>query len=107
MNKNIDVSAETLILKLDSLDVTLDLVGGKGTSLARLAAASLPVPPGFHITTYAYRRFTEENHITDPIISAAKQTRADDPSTWDSASEQIQSLILKGVIHSDIEDSIR
>lgn len=31
------------------------LVGGKGLSLARTAAAGLPVPPGFVITTEAYR----------------------------------------------------
>lgn len=32
------------------------LAGGKGLSLGRLAAAGLPVPPGFVITTEAYRR---------------------------------------------------
>ncbi len=33
-----------------------DLVGGKGLSLGRLAAAGLPVPPGFCVTTAAFRR---------------------------------------------------
>jgi rifampicin phosphotransferase len=33
-----------------------DLVGGKGLSLALTAAAGLPVPPGFCVTTAAYRR---------------------------------------------------
>ncbi|MBX9628297.1 MAG: hypothetical protein K2X82_31145 [Gemmataceae bacterium] len=32
------------------------LAGGKGLSLGRLAAAGLPVPPGFVVTTEAYRR---------------------------------------------------
>jgi rifampicin phosphotransferase len=31
-------------------------VGGKGLSLGRLAAAGLPVPAGFCVTTAAYRR---------------------------------------------------
>ena len=43
--------AGQLILELDSPDATLNRVGGKGASLARLAAAGLPVPHGFHITT--------------------------------------------------------
>lgn len=34
---------------------SLLLVGGKGLSLARTAAAGLPVPPGFVVTTEAYR----------------------------------------------------
>ncbi len=33
------------------------LLGGKGASLARLAAAGFPVPPGFVLTAEAYRRF--------------------------------------------------
>jgi pyruvate,water dikinase len=34
----------------------LALVGGKGNSLAQLTAAGLPVPPGFCVTTVAYRQ---------------------------------------------------
>ncbi|HEY2592587.1 MAG TPA: PEP/pyruvate-binding domain-containing protein, partial [Chloroflexota bacterium] len=45
-----------LWLPLASDQATLDLVGGKGASLARLAAAGLPVPDGFLLTTAAYRR---------------------------------------------------
>jgi hypothetical protein len=51
------------ILKLDSPDAALDRVGGKGASRARLAAAGLAVPPGFHITTCGYRHFVDENHL--------------------------------------------
>jgi phosphohistidine swiveling domain-containing protein len=96
-----------LILKLDSPDATLESVGGKGASLARLAAAGLPVPPGFHITTHAYRRFIDENHLADAILSAARQARADDPATLDGASAQIQALITPGVIPNDIAALIR
>ncbi|NUT52453.1 MAG: pyruvate, phosphate dikinase, partial [Saccharothrix sp.] len=46
-----------LVLPLAHADADLETVGGKGASLARLAAAGLPVPAGFHITTHAYRRF--------------------------------------------------
>ena len=34
----------------------VELVGGKGLSLAETARAGLPVPPGFVVTTEAYRR---------------------------------------------------
>lgn len=62
---------EPLILPLDSPAAALERVGGKGASLARLAAAGLPVPPGFHLTTRAYRRFVDENHLTQSILAAA------------------------------------
>ncbi len=37
-------------------DGDVDSVGGKGLSLGRMTAAGLPVPPGFCVTTAAYRR---------------------------------------------------
>ena len=93
---------ESLILALDSPDATLDRVGGKGASLARLAAAGLPVPPGFHLTTRAYRRFVDENHLAEPILAAAAEARTDDPATLDRASAHIRALMEQGAIPADI-----
>ena len=59
-----------LVLALDDASATLEQVGGKGASLARMAAAGLPVPPGFHITTAAYRRFVTENGLQEKILAA-------------------------------------
>lgn len=106
-NYRIDVSNKTLILQLDSPKSTVELVGGKGASLARLATAGLPVPSGFHITTYAYRRFIGENHLTDSILSAARKVQVDDPASLDTASAQIHSLITQATMPNDIADLIR
>jgi phosphohistidine swiveling domain-containing protein len=95
------------ILELGSPDATLERVGGKGGSLARLATAGLPVPPGFHITTRAYGRFVSENDLADAIVSAASQATADDPAVLDRLSEQIRSRIVQGTIPDDIAASIR
>ena len=82
-----------LVLALDDASATLEQVGGKGASLARMAAAGLPVPAGFHVTTAAttaaYRRFVTENHLTEAILLAAAQ-----PSE-DAAAAQIQPLIAQ------------
>jgi pyruvate,water dikinase len=98
--------ASSLTLNLDSPEATLDRVGGKGASLARMLAAGLPVPPGFHITTDAYRRFVEENHLGGEILSAVAQAQANDPATLDRASEQIQSLIAQAAIPGEIAGAI-
>ncbi|WP_344416274.1 PEP/pyruvate-binding domain-containing protein [Pseudonocardia ailaonensis] len=45
----------SLVLPLADPGADLATVGGKGASLARAARAGLPVPPGFHVTTAAYR----------------------------------------------------
>jgi pyruvate,water dikinase len=72
-----------------------------------MVAAGLPVPPGFHITTDAYRRFVDENHLGDRILSAAAQAQANDPATLDRASAQIQSLFAQGTVPGDIAETIR
>jgi phosphoenolpyruvate synthase/pyruvate phosphate dikinase len=41
----------TFVLPMDSAEATLDKVGGKAASLARLSRAGFPVPPGFFVTT--------------------------------------------------------
>src|SRR6516165_3288979 len=97
----------TLVLELDSPAATLESVGGKGASLARLARAGLPVPPGFHITTLAYRRFVSENDLADAIVSAAARAVPDDPAALECLSEQIRSRITRGTIPEDIAAAIR
>src|SRR4051812_23698038 len=44
-----------------------DLVGGKGLSLALTASAGLPVPPGFCVTSAAYRRLGAEPRIDEVL----------------------------------------
>ena len=46
-------------------------VGGKGLSLGKTASAGLPVPPGFVITTDAYRRLHDRGIRSDPNFTQA------------------------------------
>jgi len=100
-------SAIPFTLPLDSPDAALERVGGKGASLARMVTAGLPVPPGFHVTTEAYRRFVEENHLREGILNAIAGAQANDPATLERASEQIQSLIAHGTMPVGIAQAIR
>jgi pyruvate,water dikinase len=45
-----------------------ETVGGKGLSLGRMVSAGFPVPPGFCITTTAYRRLHGQPLASDPIL---------------------------------------
>ncbi|HMD90932.1 MAG TPA: PEP/pyruvate-binding domain-containing protein [Anaerolineaceae bacterium] len=81
-------------LSLSDPNATLEFVGGKGASLARLYQAGLPVPPGFHVTTAAYNAFVSENNLQLRILSALKQVQPDDAATFETASNEIQGLFL-------------
>lgn len=45
----------------------IPLVGGKGANLGELTAAGFPVPPGFVVTTDAYRTVLEEGGLSERL----------------------------------------
>jgi rifampicin phosphotransferase len=94
-------------LPLASAKATLELVGGKGASLAKMAAAGLPVPPGFHVTTAAYRRFVEANSLETTIADATADANPDDPSSLERASAAVQPFFESGVMPTAISGAIR
>jgi rifampicin phosphotransferase len=49
-------------------DGDAESVGGKGLSLGRMCRAGLPVPPGFCVTTAAYRRLRGQSPAIDPCL---------------------------------------
>ncbi|GAB2668687.1 PEP/pyruvate-binding domain-containing protein [Nocardia goodfellowii] len=86
---------------------TLEVAGGKGSSLARMAGAELPVPPGFHVTTAAYRRFVAADGLHERILEVAAGVAADDPGTWTTAANAIATLIAAQPVPEDVAQEIR
>ncbi len=95
-----------LIFPLSDLEATLESVGGKGMSLAKLSRAGLPVPGGFHITTDAYRRFVAENSIQPRILAALKGADAAQPASLEMASRQIGKFFAAAPIPAEIITAI-
>jgi pyruvate,water dikinase len=85
---------------------TLETVGGKGASLARLAQAGLPVPEGFHVTTAAYREFVEHNTLQNSIQEMLTEANPAQVKTLEVASQQIQVLFLQGQMPAEIGEAI-
>ncbi len=95
------------IVPLSDPSAGLSQVGGKGASLARLAAAGLPVPPGFHITTAAYRRFVTEHGLQEQILAAVSAATPDQPATLEEASSRIGQLFAQCAMPDEIAEAIR
>src|ERR671933_241832 len=73
------------LLVAGGADIATTGSGGCGTTTSAGPAAGLPVPPGFHVTTAAYRRFVAANGLQPMILAAASRVRADDPASLDEA----------------------
>jgi phosphoenolpyruvate synthase/pyruvate phosphate dikinase len=99
-------SSPEYVLSLASGQATLETVGGKGASLARLVAAGLPVPDGFHVTTAAYRRFVAENDLQPGILAALEGVDASQPTTLEAASRAIRKLFAGAQTPPDVAGAI-
>ncbi len=94
-------------LSLSDAQATLETVGGKGMSLARLARAGLPVPAGFHITTEAYRRFVAVNDLQPSVLEALKDVDVTLPASLEAASRRIADRFAAARLPDDLAAEIR
>jgi phosphohistidine swiveling domain-containing protein len=90
----------------DPTAVQLELTGGKGSSLARLAAAGLPVPGGFHVTTDAYRTAVA-GAPQQAIVAAARDVDPDRPETHEAAAARIAGVFATLEIPAAVADAVR
>ncbi len=90
------------VLPLNSADATWAAVGGKGLNLSRLTRAGFPVPPGFFVTTGAYRAFVQANNLQKQIINWASNPA----DTSETRSAAIRQLFANGLIPADLAEAI-
>ena len=84
-----------------------ELVGGKAAGLGEMIKAGIPVPPGFVVTSAAYKQFVIETgiagyikHVLEEIIKSGK------PEEYEKASELIRSKFVRTPMPKKIRDAI-
>ena len=89
----------TYALRFDDPNATdLRLVGGKGINLGRLTQAGFPVPPGFTVSTDAYRDFIATNNLRVVIADILATVRMTDADDLDRKAQSIRSHIERAKI---------
>ncbi|RJX16026.1 phosphoenolpyruvate synthase [Candidatus Bathyarchaeota archaeon] len=73
----------------------IPLVGGKIANLGEMLSLGVPVPPGFAVTAYAYKKFITETGIANQIYKIIDETIKDpnEPKYYEEASKKIRKLI--------------
>lgn len=82
------------------------VVGGKGLGLVRLAAAGVRVPPGFVVTTGAYRDFVAANGLADQIDELVRDVDHDDADALTAATDLIRDRIGAGILPGGLDELI-
>ena len=101
---------QDLVLWFEKLRKTdIPSVGGKNANLGEMTYTGIPVPPGFAITAYAYKKFIEETGIAKKIYEIIDKTVKDknDPAQYEVASKKIRELIESTPMPKDIENAVK
>jgi len=101
---------EDLVIWFENLRKTdIPSVGGKNANLGEMINVGIPVPPGFAITAYSYKKFIEKSGISEKIYEIIKETVKDlnDPKQYEEASKKIRELIEATPMPKDIGGAIR
>jgi pyruvate,water dikinase len=97
----------TYVIPLSDPRATLETVGGKGLSLAKMINAGFPVPNGFHVTTETYRQFVAANDLQTNILAALKDVDVSLPASLEAASATIGGFFAAALIPTDIASAIK
>ena len=95
------------VLPLDTRDAVLDVVGGKGKSLAAMASAGMNVPGGFCVATSAYRQYVADGNLQASILGLARPGISGRTVSFDEASAAIQPLFKTELLCRDTIAEIR
>ena len=98
--------ADEYTLPLADPGAMLEIAGGKGASLAKLANAGLPVPGGFHITT-ARTGASWPRTACSPRYSRRLRPRTHrNPGLWTKPRQDIAGLFAGATVSPDISRAI-
>jgi phosphohistidine swiveling domain-containing protein len=102
-----DASADGLVLGLELIDAgMLARVGGKAANLGETTGAGLPVPPGFCLTTEAYRRAVGPAGLED-VHGALAVTGDHDLAALAALAARARELTLGVDVPPDIAAAVR
>lgn len=93
----------------DIADIRADMlpeVGGKAANLGELSAARLPVPPGFCLTTSAYRYALSAIGMED-IFALLQDAEASDLDELNRLAARARSLVLDAGVPTDVAEAVR
>ncbi|MCI4373748.1 MAG: phosphoenolpyruvate synthase, partial [Thermoplasmata archaeon] len=96
-----------LIMDLSEVsDQDLPLVGGKAGKLGELIRQGLPIPPGFVLTTEAYRAFVEGTELRTQIPELLATIDLDKPETTEAASRKIREAFDRAEFPPGLKEAV-
>lgn len=96
---------EHVVPLADCAEAGGDRVGGKAVGLGHLAAHGLPVPPGFAVTTAAYREHVLETGLLPGIVALVEAAAT--PQARAAAARDIEAAFAAGPLLDGLRQELR
>ncbi|MEJ2672416.1 MAG: PEP/pyruvate-binding domain-containing protein, partial [Deltaproteobacteria bacterium] len=108
LHRRREIPVAPLVIDFEDLDAGLaETVGGKNANLGEVQNhTDLPVPPGFAISTYAYKIFLDHNHLAARLTELLGRWRLDDLDSLAQVSEDLKQMIHAAQVPPDLEAAI-
>ena len=109
MNQRREIQKAPLTMSFDELDLEMvEMVGGKNANLGEVRnRVGLPVPPGFAISTYAYKLFLDHNQLATRIPDLLGFWRIDDLDSLAQGQRKTEvSMVNQAQVPPELEAAI-
>ena len=108
LNQRREIQKAPLTISFDQLDLEMaEMVGGKNANLGEVRnRVHLPVPPGFAISTYAYKLFLDHNQLATRIPDFLGFWRIDDMDSLARVSDKLKSMVNQAQVPPELEAAI-
>jgi len=84
-----------------------EIVGGKAAGLGEMIRAGIPVPPGFVVTSEAYKKFIYETGIAGYIKNVLEEyLKSGSPEEYEHVAELIRSKFIRTPMPKKLRDAI-
>lgn len=84
----------------------IEIAGGKGASLCEMYNVGFPIPPGFIVTTGAYKKFLTQTGLDQQIFKLLENLNVEDNKALQETSKKIQGLIENAQMPLSVKQSI-
>ena len=81
-------------------------LGGKCASLVRMVRSGAPVPPGFAVTTGAWRAMLSQRELAQQIAGAVKNLAAGDVGAHEAAVRRVAAAFANQPLPRDVVDAV-
>ncbi|MBO7351425.1 MAG: PEP/pyruvate-binding domain-containing protein, partial [Candidatus Methanomethylophilaceae archaeon] len=95
------------VVPLDSSDLDISLVGGKGINIAKMISNGFSVPPALSVTVDAYEMFLDITGLREKISNILDNTDFDNEESLERSSEDIRNLFFTAELPEEEIDILK